>query len=337
MIDGSPRFLLVRLGSLGDVVHAMPAAAALRRRHPDAQIDWAVDPRYADLVAHLTAIDRVVPVDPRGSRRELLASVGALRAVGYDVAIDFQGLVKSAVLARAARARRVLGFPRAHLREPMARALYTEAPDPGPAAHVVHKNLALLRAVGVGDVRVEFPLRLPATPVVEDVRARWGSHAYALVNPGAAWPNKRWPAARFGALAALVRDRLGLPSVVLWGPGEEPLAREVAAASGGSAEVLPPTSITEILGIAQTARVMVSGDTGPLHLAGAVGTPLVAIFGPTRTERNGPWDSADITISRLDRCVCHYERRCRLGTPCIEDVDVAEVIAAVERRLTPGG
>jgi ADP-heptose:LPS heptosyltransferase len=97
--------------------------------------------------------------------------------------------------------------------------------------------------------------------------------------------------------------------------------------------MLPATGIMDLLTIARPARLMVSGDTGPLHLAGAVGTPLVAIFGPTRAERNGPWDAADITISRLARCVCHYERRCRLATPCIEDVTVDEVMAAVERRL----
>jgi heptosyltransferase-1 len=219
----------------------------------------------------------------------------------------------------------------------MARALYTEAPDPGPAAHVVHKNLGLLRAVDVADVRLDFPLQVPETAVVEEVQARWGPTAYCLINPGAAWPNKRWPAERFGALAALVRERMGLPSLVLWGPGEEPLAREVAASSSGSAELLPSTSIIEVLGIARSARVMVSGDTGPLHLAGAMGTPLVAIFGPTRPERNGPWSASDITLSRLDHCVCHYERRCRLATPCIADVTVAEVMAAVERRLASSG
>jgi lipopolysaccharide heptosyltransferase I len=337
MIHGSPRVLVVRLGSLGDVVPAMPAGAALRRRHPEARIDWAVDPRYAELVSHLTAVDRVVPVDPRGSRRALLAAVSTMRGERYDVAIDLQGLVKSAVLARAVRPRSVLGFPRAHLREPMARALYNDAPDPGSAVHVLHKNLALVRAVGVEDLRVEFPLRMPPTPVAEEVRQRWGSAGYALVNPGAAWPNKRWPADRFGALATLMRDRLGLSSLVLWGPGEEPLGRAVAASSGGAAEMLPATGIMDVLGIAQSARLMVSGDTGPLHLAGAVGTSLVAIFGPTRAERNGPWDAADITISRLDRCGCHYERRCRLATPCIDDVTVDEVIAAVERRLAARG
>ena len=332
MTDGHPRFLLVRLGALGDVVHAMPAAAALRRAHPDARIDWLVDPRYAELVGLLTTLDRVLPIDPRGRRRDLLAGLGSLRAVDYDAAVDLQGLVKSAVLARASRARRVIGFPRAHLREPMARALYTETRDPGERPHVVHQNLALVSALGATTTRVEFPLREVPTPRAVEVLER-PDERFALLNPGAAWPNKRWPPSRFGEVAAALRDRRQMRSLVLWGPGEESLAAEVAANSTGAATVLPPTGLIDILGLARAARLMVSGDTGPLHLAGAVGTPLVALFGPTRPERNGPWEAADVTVSRLDRCACHYERRCRLATPCIDDIGVDEVMAAIEARL----
>ena len=180
----------------------------------------------------------------------------------------------------------------------MARAFYTEAPDPGRAAHVVHKNLALLAGRWASsDVRAEFPLRLPATPVVEEVPGAVGEHGFALVNPGAAWPNKRWPPERFGALAALVRDRLRAAVARALGTGRGAAgARGGLPRRGGSAEVRRRPASSDLLGIAQGARVMVSGDTGPLHIAGAVGTPLVAIFGPTRAERNGPW------VGRTSRC-----------------------------------
>jgi ADP-heptose:LPS heptosyltransferase len=157
-----------------------------------------------------------------------------------------------------------------------------------------------------------------------------------VINPSAAWPNKQWPPDRFGALAVALRDRLGVPSVVLWGPGEEALASAVAAAARGAAVKSPSTTLTDIASLAKGARLVISGDTGPLHIAGAVGAPLVALFGPTRAERNGPWVGADITISRYEVCHCHYARQCRIGRPCIEDIEIDEVIAASERRVARG-
>ena len=344
MNERAPRFLIVRLGSLGDVIHAIPSVAALKRRYPGGTIDWVVDPRYADLVRLVTVVGSVYPFDPRGAlsaltawRRLRAARVGAQGQTGrgnqYDAVIDLQGLLKSAVLARSVGARRTIGFSRRHLREPMARFFYSETVDPGDATHVIQKGIGLMRAVGVDDPSIAFPIAVPRSDAADTLAARVGSSGYVLINPGAAWPNKRWPPARFGALAAAIRERRGLRSVVLWGPGEEAAASAVVAASGGAAEQAPATSITDILAIAKGASLMVSGDTGPLHIAGAVGTPIVALFGPTRAERNGPWSPADISISRIDHCVCHYERRCRRAQPCIDDISVDDVVAAVERRV----
>jgi ADP-heptose:LPS heptosyltransferase len=197
--------------------------------------------------------------------------------------------------------------------------------------HVIFKNLALLEAVGVREPRVEFPLDIPATEAAEQVRRGAGASGYVLLNPGAAWPNKRWPAKRFGRLADSIRERLGLSSVVLWGPGEESLAADVVHASGGAATAAPATTITDLFAIAREARLMVSGDTGPLHIAAAVGTPLVALFGPTWAERNGPWAPTDVTLTRNAQCVCHYRRQCRRDDPCIEGITLDEVAGAVER------
>jgi heptosyltransferase I len=251
----------------------------------------------------------------------------------YDAVIDLQGLLKSALLARAVGGVKTVGFPRAHLREPAARLLYTHAPDPGTAAHVVHKNLALLAAVGVSDLRVRFPVAIPRTPAVHSLTARFGDRGFALINPGAAWPNKRWPADRFGRVAqAIYRDRQ-VPSVVLWGPGEEQLAADVVGASSGAAELSPPTTLTDLVGVARSARLMVSGDTGPLHVAAAVGTPVVALFGPTYADRNGPWAAEDVTLSQARQCVCHYERQCRRANRCIDDITVEDVVRAIVRRM----
>jgi lipopolysaccharide heptosyltransferase I len=335
--EQSPRFLLVRLGSLGDVIHAIPAAAALRRRYPGARIDWLVDPRYTSILQMVEGLNHAIPVDPRGSKLALLRTIRGLRRTKYDAVVDLQGLLKSAVLARAAGGSRALGLPRAHLREPVARFFYSETPDPGRDPHVIRKSLTMMRALGVEDSQIVFPLKVPRTQSADAAVARFGPEGFALINPGAAWPNKRWPAERFGELAARIRDRLGVRSLVLWGPGEEDVANLVVNASHGAAELPPRTTIVDLFAIAKDAKAMVSGDTGPLHIAAAVGTPVVALFGPTYAERNGPWASADITLSRASRCVCHYERRCRLPQSCIDDIGVDEVLAAVEYRVASRG
>jgi ADP-heptose:LPS heptosyltransferase len=284
-----------------------------------------------------TAVDHPVTIDPRAGVIRLIATLSELRRVKYSAAIDLQGLLKSAVLARLSGAGRTVGFSQAHLREPMARAFYSDAVDPGAASHVVHKALALLKGLGIETGAPVFPLDVPRTPAVEAVEARFGAEPFVLINPGAAWPNKRWPPERFGALAAAIRDRWGWRSLILWGPREESLAAAVVAASSGAGELSPPTSVVDVFGVAKAARLAVSGDTGPLHIAAAVGTPVVALFGPTRAERNGPWNDDDVVVARTDRCECLYQRQCRRASPCIDEIAVAEVVTAVERRLALTG
>ncbi len=327
-------FLIVRLGALGDIVHAIPAAAALRAALPDARIDWLVEAKHRAILDLVTVLDRVVALEGR-SIRGWADVVRRERQVRYDVAFDFQGLMKSAVLARASGAARVVGFSIWHLREKGARPFYSETDGVAAdeAAHVIQKNLHLLHVVGVDTSRVEFPLADVPSGALDGVRREIGPGPFALVNPGAAWPNKRWPAARFGEVAAFLREVRGLPSVVLWGPGELPLAEAVVAASGGAARVAPPTEVPDLVALARQAVLMLSGDTGPLHIAAAVGTPVVALFGPTNPQRNGPWAAADVTVSRFDGCSCPYERKCHETSWCLESIGVAEVTAAIQQRL----
>ena len=331
-------FLIVRLGSLGDVVHGIPVAAALRHEFPMSRIDWLVDPRYVELLNLVVGLDRRIPVDPRAmtrgrARQQFGKTLRELRETKYDAAIDLQGLLKSAMLARSIRAGRTIGFPRRHLREPLARLFYTDAPDPGDATHVIYKNLALLAPLQVTDRRVRFPLEIPRTPTSQQMIDRLEGRDYALINPGAAWPNKQWPPGRFGAVAAAIARDFGWRSLVLWGPGEQEIAHEVVAESGGAADISPPTTITDLVGLARQARLMISGDTGPLHIAAAVSTPVVGLYGPTRPERNGPWGLADVSLSRVHQCSCVYERKCRKTQRCIDDIGVEEVVSAVQRRV----
>jgi heptosyltransferase-1 len=327
-------FLIVRLGALGDIVHAVPAAAALRRAYPDARIDWLVDARHRPIVDLISVIDRAIVLE-RSNANGWLDATRQLRVNRYDVAIDLQGLLKSAILARASGASRVIGFSIWHLREKTARPFYTETDRRGrlEADHVIVKNLRLLSALGVHDERIEFPLADVESPALTAVRSTLGDRPFALINPGAAWPNKRWPTERFGEVAAFIKEVRGLPSVVLWGPGEEGVAGAVVDASGGTARIAPRTGLADLLALSRAASLMISGDTGPLHIAAAAGTPIVALFGPTDPHRNGPWAPDDITVSRFGACGCHYERRCRQQDWCLESVSVAEVTAAIQQRL----
>lgn len=330
-----PSFLIVRLGALGDVVHAIPVAAALRRAHPQARIDWLVNAKHAAILDLVPVLNDRIVVD------SALKTLSTLRRHRYDTAIDLQGLIKSASFARLSGARRVVGFAREYLREPLARMAYTDTWDPGRGGmfdpretrHVVEINLGLLDAIGLRAGPPEFPLGPVTSDAAKIIRQTVGAR-YALINPGAAWPNKRWPPERFGALARAISARHALPSVVLWGPDERQLGDAVVAHASGTATLSPPTTVHDLVAITREATVMVSGDTGPMHIAAAVGTALVGLYGPTRPERNGPWGPRNTSVSRASACECHHLRQCRRASMCLLDITVDEVMAAVDARLS---
>jgi heptosyltransferase-1 len=327
------RLLIVRMSALGDIVHALPVVPAIRSAHPDVEIDWLADRKYSGILAFVEGLtQRIV------GRPGLSSAVPVMRAREYDVAIDLQGLLKSASMARLSGATRVIGFERRALRERAAAWFYSETASVPPDAHVIRKNLSVMPLLGVRDPDVRFPFVIPSSRVADlvaaDVHAR-GALGYALINPGAAWPNKRWPPERFGAIARYLRDRHGLRSCVLWGAGEAPLADAVAHASSAAAERAPETSIGDILALSARASLMVSGDTGPVHIAAALKTPIVGLYGPTRPERNGPWDPSDVVVSRAETCECHHKRECRRGAAamCLNEIHIEEVKSAIDRRL----
>jgi len=337
------RLLIVRLGALGDVVHAIPVAAALRRAFPSARIDWLVSAKHREILDLVPVIDRRLVINDRGDASggaSLLAAIRELRRSQYDVAIDLQGLIKSALLARSSGAPRVIGFSSRYSRERAARLFYTEAHDPGRGGlydpretrHVVDINLGVLTRLGITAPAREFPIEDVDSDAARSARQLTGGR-YALLNPGAAWPNKRWPPARLAAIATELRARHGLMSVVVWGPGEEALAAEVVAGANGAAVLSARTTIADLVALARQAALMVSGDTGPTHIAAALGTPIVGIYGPTRPVRNGPMSPLDVVVSRDAVCQCHHLRRCRLDRMCLLDIEAAEVLDAVERRL----
>lgn len=333
------------MSALGDIVHAVPVLNALRRQDPRVEVDWLVEERYADVLGLVDGLRRrvLVRAHTHGESADAvrfaggagyLSAVRYLRQQRYDVALDLQGLIKSAVWARLSGARRVIGFAPPHLREPQARWLYGETVVPPAPAHVIRKNLAMAARLGADADAIDLHLHAEATPDVRAAVAVAAGHArYAVLNPGAAWPNKRWPPERFGALASVLWQRHGLVSLVTWGPSEQALAESIVGASDGAARLAPPTSVADLAALMAGAALVVSGDTGPLHIAAAMGAPIVGLFGPTWPERNGPWLPDDVVISKADVCQCHHKRRCLVGRPCVDGITLDDVVNAVEQRL----
>lgn len=358
------KILIVRLSALGDIVHALPVLAAIKRAMPAAQVDWLVEENYASILSIASGLHRRIIVRARrsfetedaisfGGWRGYHAAASYLWNQDYDVALDLQGLIKSSIWARISFATRVVGFDEPNLREPQAAFLYSETVTPqgrpagqqanrpaghqviGPSAqHIIHKNLSILSALGIKPDSIEMPMQPHASAdTTAAIDTAGGSLGYIVLNPGAAWPNKRWPPERFGALAAALKERTGLRTLVTWGPSEHALATAVANASSGAASLAPATSVSDLAVLMREATLVVSGDTGPLHIAAAMGTPLVGLYGPTWPERNGPWHPDDVVVSRATVCVCHHKRQCLRGAPCINEITLDEVVAASRKRL----
>ncbi len=331
------RILVVRLGALGDIVHALPALAALKRAFPNTAIDWLVDYRYADFLDLVPLIERRIVLSSR-TPTGWLKAIKEIRQFSYDVALDLQGLLKSAVFARASGAERVVGFSSKQLREPMARVFYSAVRGPDPTGkHVIEKNLMLLRILGIESSEWTFPIKIPTMEASIKLRRTLDiaeDKPFVLINPNAGWSNKRWPPDRFGTLALWLWKSYRLPTIIVWGPSEYGRALEVVEASKGAARLAPPTTIADLVSLVREASLMVSGDSGPLHIAAALGTPIVGIYGPTAVERNGPWTVNDVTVSRHMRCSCIHRRRCYAETRCLDDITTEEVVAAVNQRLS---
>lgn len=281
--------LVFRLSALGDVIHTIPAVAALKTALPEATIGWVVERPYRELVRTVAGVE-TIPVSMKkwgrafvASRGEMFAARAAMR--GYDVAVDFQGLIKSASLAWVSRARERFGFDRDAIREGPAGLFLNRRVAVDPALHIIEQNLALARAVAPSiDGVPEVDFSTFAADPTGKLRELEGA---VVVLPGAGKPEKQWPAARFGELARHLGDHR---VIAVWGPNEQ----EMAAATG--CEVAPPTELRELAWLLQHAKLVIGGDTGPLHLAAALGTPLVALFGPTDPRRNGPYGQLDSVV-----------------------------------------
>lgn len=328
--------LIVRLSSIGDVVHTLPALAALHRHGWEA--GWLVEPAPRPLLENQPFLSSVFAAPGARGFRMATASeaVRALREQRYDAVLDFQGLWKSAVWARLSGAPRVVGYSAPWRREPLSAFLIREPADlPADIPHIIDKNLALLRVLGIEALGLrEFPL--PPTEAqaaaVEAALAELQPREFALLNPGGGWANKLWTADGYAAVARGLRDR-GLRSLVTWGPGEERLAERVVALSDGAAVKCFATGLLEYVELVRRARLVVAADTGPLHLACAVRTPVVGIYGPTDPARNGPFSPRDVVVRRAPLCSPCHKRRCAIHEGVMQAITAVEVLRAIDKRL----
>ena len=342
------RILIVKLGSIGDIVHTLPALAAMRRALPDAEISWVVERGSAEILRDNPLLDRLIEVETKALRRGLMSGetlraprqqLRLLRASAFDLALDFQGLLKSATVARLSGARRIFGFESDGLREPASRFLLHQKVSIPPRLHVIRKNLTLAKAaLGLsfadGEADLEFPVAVGRVHEDEARAAARGTDGrYAILNPAGGWPTKLWSAEKFGALADEFWNHFGLHSLISYGPGEEKLADVALSASKSGKARAISLSLKGFHALAKGAQIYVGGDTGPTHLAVAARTPIVGLFGPTEWWRNGSPYADDVCVERNDidcRVDCH--RRSCSKWICME-IDVERVFQAVTDRL----
>ena len=319
--------LIVRLSAMGDIIHTLPAAQALRTAFPHAMIGWLIEERWSELLCAPGTTRRgvVSPARPlvdwahtvnlREWKRSLL-TIGTMqsvarawtdvRSVHYDVAVDLQGAIRSAVLARWSGASIVWGS--AEPRESPASLLYSRLAV-SRGTHVVEQNLSLAETVSHGEFampRAELPRDAAIEQRVDGELRRAGVREFAILSPGAGWGAKCWPAERYGFVAkSLAAD--GVRSIINYGPGEERLASEAESASAGTATPLK-CSLSELIALTRLAKLFIGGDTGPLHLAAALHVPVVAIFGPTNPARNGPYGTQSVVLRNPASPTTHARR-----------------------------
>lgn len=337
---GSLRILLVKLSSFGDLLHALPTLEALREAFPAGHITWLVEEAYAPLLAGHPALNEVWPVPRvrlggkvgRGELLNLLRLLRRVRSTPFDMVIDLQGLLKSALWVALAKSPRKVGYDRT--RELSYLALTERLSPYDPEAHAVWRYLNVARHLGAPPALPRFRLGLvPAFPnsLISPNRP------IVVLHPGARWPTKRWPAASWANLADWLSREKRCAVVITGSAGDRELAEEITGRMREQAwNLAGRTTLAELAGIMKKARLAVTADTGPMHLAAALGTKVVAIFGPTAPGRTGPFGEGHKVV-RLDlSCSPCFQRRCP-DPRCLTGLSPEAVQAAVEKSLSSSG
>ena len=332
-----PRILIVRLSAIGDVIHGVPVLCALRAAMPNAFLAWVVEGSAGDLLEGHPALDTLIRLPRRfwKSPREVLQLRQRLRELQFDVAIDLQCLSKSAITAWLSGARRRIGKAGEHGRE-LSGWFNNELAQTG-GGHVIEHYLTMLRPLGIEAPAVHFDLPEFAadTRAVESYlrqRGLWGRR-FAVLNPGAGWPSKIWPAVRYAALARHLGQVHRVPTVAVWGMADErPLAERIVEAGARHAHLAPPTTMRELAALCRRAALFVGSDTGPMHLAVAVGTPTISLHGTSRAEWCGAYGPQNIRLQVRYQDGSSLERR-QADDSAMREITVKMVAAACDQLL----
>ena len=314
-----PRILVIRIGSMGDVIHTLPAVATLKHSFAGSTLSWVVDPRWAPLLEGNPFVDRLIPF--QRSLSGLRETWRELQAGRFTLAVDFQGLIKSALVALAAHPERIFGFHQSQVREKPAALAYSNRVRVR-AAHVVERNLELAVAAGAASMLCTFPL--PEGSAEGELPAG----DFVLANPLAGWRGKQWPYVYYARLGRRLREELGMPLVLNGPPEKAPLLRSIADTQ---------THVCGLRGLIHATRraaAVVGIDSGPLHLAAALSKPGVAVFGPTDPARNGPYGES-FTVLRSPGARTTYKRRGETD-PALREISPEAVFEALQARLSAG-
>lgn len=333
----NPRFLITRLSALGDTVNTMPVAVALRKAYPKSFIAWATDAAYAPLIAGHSAVDEVIPI-----RRGFVMRPGQwllvrrqLKRIGFDVALDPQSLSKSALVAWLSGAPHRIGFA-----SPWGRELSPLLNNVNVASrpkNAVLRYLKVLEPLGIKSPEVEF--EVPRSPEATEsidrlLKALRLPQGFVLVSAGAGWDSKQWPVDRYTQLLNELSRRRALPSIVVWGnERERERAVEIVEPTVGGARLAPAMTLPELAELSRRARFMLGSDTGPLHVASAVGTPCVAMFGPTDPALTGPYGSNHIVVQRAHEDLGSKRKRRGVVSEAMLRISVADVMTACDQVL----
>ncbi len=326
------RILIVRLSSLGDIIFTLPMLAALRDTFCRSHIAWVVNERWKPLLEGNPDLNDIITL-PDSSISAFFKCGKRLRENNYTCAIDVQGLYKSALLSKLTHVKQRIGYSFSFAREGAASLFYSQRVKP-TTKHMVDMNLELAAAAGAKISNARFPLTISgyAQSTVNQFLTSLKISRYAVLSPGGGWLSKLWPADKFGELALKLWDAHGIRIIVNCGPGEAELAEIVVANSAAAMPIIVQYGIPETMALLRGAELVVAADSGPLHLANALGTPVVGLYGPTSPDRNGPYGGRDIVVRNLDDADTTYKR----GNSYSEEMDsitVEQVMEAVEERL----
>ena len=326
------RFLIVRLSSLGDVVSALPVLAALRDTFVRAQIDWVIDRRWQPLLMGNPDLNEVIPL--RGSSiGEFFECGRRLREKNYKCVLDAQGLYKSALLARLSRAPNRIGFSYSFARERSSAIFYTQRVKP-KAQHIIDQNLELAFEAGATRHPARFPLYVTsdAQSIVDQFLRGTSIEKYAVLSPGGGWLSKCWPPERYGELSRRLREDFGYRIIINCGPDETEMAETVMANAGLSLPIIVQYKLPELMALLSRADLVVAGDSGPLHLAVALGAPVVGLYGPTSPARNGPYGGHDVVVRNATEEDTTHKRE-DSPSEAMLSITVDQVMTAVKARL----